>query len=133
MSIILLAVYFNFTIGCSSTNLAERNFDEKNASNRVVIEELSTNKIAKLRQNDGRVVQFDERGAKYVESFIGQDSVIVGSTTEGQLSVIKLRGIQEVWYQGLQINVLKVAAYTIGIAAVSFVVLVLTEYIYLKY
>jgi len=126
----LLVVFVNFTIGCTSSNQVFMERDEYIALMPNDHQGLSSGKIAKLKREDGVIVTFNEEGAIFKESYLGEDSVFVGFLYVGELSVTPLTDVETIWieksetnYGGTVLLTLGAAAAAIGVLFVSIMVI----------
>jgi len=125
VTILILVMFVNLSIGCTSTNLVLKERTELDLSNHEVLKLLSKNKISMIERGDSVKLSFDDDGGRYLASYGDADSVIVGKTIDGVSSVTKLSQVNSVWIQEENFNFWKTYLLVNGILFIPIIVLVI--------
>jgi len=117
VTILLLPIFFNFTVGCTSTSTVLTNMSNYDTSDPEVLQELSSGKITRLERTDSVTIVFNEEGTRYQHRYPGKDSVIVGWDTTGNVSVTELRQVRTLVVEQSETSAGKTIALVGGIVA----------------
>lgn len=108
----VLVAFVNLTAGCTSTKSVLMDRDELVTSSRK--EPGSMRKIVKIRRNDGTTINFDKDGGRYMNSYLGQDSVVVGVAEDGAVSFTGIAVIDTIWVENSESDTVGTAGLILG-------------------
>lgn len=123
VTVAVLVAFVNLTIGCTSTKTTLMDGRELTESYLKDQDGPPPGKIMSVKRWDGAMIIFNEDGGVYKNSYLGQDSVIVGVVATGEVSATRVSEIEAVWVKQDETDALKTAGLIGGVGVTALVIL----------